>query len=102
MARLSIQAVLNESNNIKEMILRTIMLSLRSYVYYTEVIYFLSELYYSSLYIHTLIYSYLLIHLSLSSFSLLSTSDDVCSFRTSSFYSESEPSIKLYNTGEFM
>ena len=102
MMRPVIQTVLNDMlNSVREMILKIIILSLKPYIYYTEAFYFLSELYYPSLYIHTLIYSHLLIHFSLSSFLLLSISDDVCSFRTFSFYSESESLIELYSTEEF-
>ena len=97
------QTVLNSMpNDIRETVLRITILSLRPYIYYTEAFHSSSELCYPSLYIYTLIYSHLLIYLSLSSFLQLSTSDNVCSFRTFSFYSDSESSIKLYNTGEFM
>ena len=89
-------------NDIRETVLRITILSLRPYIYYTEAFCSLSELYYPSLYIHTLIYSYLLIHLSLSLFLQLSAFSNICSFRTSSFHSDSESSIGLYNTGEFI
>ena len=103
MIRLIMQIVLNSmSNSIREMILRTIILSLKSYIYYINASYSLSELYCPSLYIYTLIYSCLLVHLSLSSFLLLSAFSNICSFRTSFFHSDSELSIKLYDTEEFM
>ena len=70
MMRPVIQTVSNGMlNNIRETVLRTIILSLRSHIYYTEASCSSSELYYLSLYIHTLIYSHLLIYLSLSLFS---------------------------------
>ena len=90
------------SNSIRETVLRTTILSLRSHIYYTEASYSSSELYYSSLYIHTLIYNHSLIYFSLSLFLQLSIFDDICSFRTSSFHSDSESSIRLYDTEEFM
>ena len=89
-------------NDVRETVLRIIILSLRSYIYYTEASHFLLELCYFSLYIYTLIYSYLFIYLSLSSFLQLSTFSDICSFRTSSFYSDSESLIRLSDTEEFM
>ena len=89
------------SNDVRETVSRITILSLRPYIYYTETSHSLSELCHSSLYIYTLIYSYLLIYLFLSSFLQLSTSDDICLFRTSSFHLDSELSIKLYDTGEF-
>ena len=92
----------NMLNSIREIVLRIIILSLKPYIYYTEISHLSSELYYPSLYIHTLIYRYSLIHFFLSLFSLLSVFNDVYSFRTFSFHSESEPSIKLYDTGKFM
>ena len=88
-------------NDVRETVLKITILSLRSYIYYTEASHSLSELYYSSLYIHTLIYSHSLIYLSLSLFSQLSTFSNICSFRTFSFHSDSESLIKLYDTEEF-
>ena len=98
----SMQTMLNDIlNSVKKMALRTIMLSLRPHIYYTEAFCSSLKLCYSSLCIYTLIYSHLLIHLSLSSFLLLSVPDDIYSFRTFSFHPDSEPSIKLYDTEEF-
>ena len=96
------QTVLNNMlNDVRETVLRITILSLRSYIYYTEASCSSSELYHPSLYIHILIYSCSFVHLSLSLFSQLSVSDGICSFRTSSFYSDSESSIKLYDTEKF-
>ena len=101
-ARSIMQTVSNDmSNDIREAVLRTMILSLKSHVYYTEASCLLSELCHLSLYIYTSIYSYLLIHLSLSSFPLLSAFNNICSFKTSSFHSDSESSIRLYGTEEF-
>ena len=102
MIRSIMQTVSNSmSNSVRETVLRITILSLRPHIYYTEASHSLSELYHSSLYIHTLIYNYLLIYLSFSSFSQLSIFNDIYSFRTSSFHSDSESSIELYSTEEF-
>ena len=97
------QTVLNNIlNSVREIALKIIILSLKPYIYYINVFYSLLELYYSSLYIYTLIYSHLFIYLSLSSFLLLSIFSSICLFRTFSSHSDSELSIKLYDTEEFM